>query len=151
MGSAQRGLALLSECILLSMNPEDQRVSFAQFGDLYFGTTEKFHREVPGLEGGRMVFTNRDEAWMAGHDEARRRMRDVRGRDVDFGDATLPEVTVHRVQARKYRLGDAERVPYRHIPVRHKNMAEAMAAFKREDSPESVAFRTNAPLRILED
>jgi len=133
------------------MHPDDQRVSFAQFGDLYFGTTERFHREVPGLEGGRVVFTNPDEAWMAGHDEARRSMRNVRGRDVDFGEVELPEVTVHRVQPRKYMLGEGERVPYNHIPVRHKNMTEAMAAFKRKDQPESVAFRTNAPLRILED
>lgn len=88
---------------------------------------------------------------MAGHDEARRRMRDIRGRDVDFGEVELPEVIVHRVQPHKYMLGEGKRVPYNHIPVRHKNMTEAMAAFKREDQPESVAFRTNAPLRILKD
>ena len=91
---------------------------------------------------------------MAAHDEASRSMRDVRGRDVEFGDAKLPEITVHQVMPRKYRLGEGQREPYQHEFIRHGSMEDALESMTRpreEGGQQAVAFRTNAPLRIIQE
>jgi len=145
----------MSGTILTNMPAIDStnEFQFGKFGPLYFGTTERFHREVPGGTK-RLVSTNPDEAWMAAHDEASRAMRDIRGRDVEFGEARLPEITVHQVMPRKYRLGEGTRQPYEHEFIRHERMEEALESMDRpieEGGRQAVAFRTNAPLRSIQE